>query len=72
MVRSHRYKYCLYSLGRRREFLVDMVNDPGEMRNLAQSADFTSVLREHRDYLARFAEEHKDETARAMLAGLDS
>jgi choline-sulfatase len=72
MVRSHRYKYCLYSLGKRREFLVDMVNDPGEMRNLAQSEDFTSVLREHRDYLARFAEEHKDEMARTMLAGLDS
>jgi len=72
MVRSHRYKYCLYSLGRRREFLVDMGNDPGEMRNLAEDAAFNSILREHRAYLASFAAQHKDEMARTMLAGLET
>lgn len=34
MIRSSRYKYCIYNQGRRRESLVDMENDPGETINI--------------------------------------
>jgi len=67
MVRSDRYKYCLYSLGRRRECLVDMKNDPGEMKNLAGNPAFSAILLEHREYLREFARQHKDEAAIRML-----
>jgi choline-sulfatase len=71
MVRSHRYKYCLYSLGKRRESLVDMIADPGEMVNQAQNPDSRKILLQHRSYLKSFAKKHKDKTALLMLEGLD-
>ncbi len=52
MVRSQRYKYCVYSEGVRRESLVDLVNDPGEMKNLAGDVRYRSVLEQHRAMLA--------------------
>ncbi|MGC8792130.1 MAG: sulfatase family protein [Bryobacteraceae bacterium] len=36
MVRSQRYKYCVYSEGQRRESLMDLEQDSGEMVNLAR------------------------------------
>ena len=71
MVRSRRYKYCLYSLGRRRESLVDMQADPGETANLAAKRECRDVLLKHRGYLRDFARKHKDQVAVAMLNGLD-
>ncbi len=70
MVRTDRYKYCLYSLGRRRESLVDLMNDPGEMTNLAGNPAFHAILLEHRDSLRQFADEQKDEMALRMLASV--
>jgi arylsulfatase A-like enzyme len=67
MVRSKRYKYCLYSEGKRRESLVDMEKDPGEMVNQAGEADFKNILNQHRAFLREFAEKHKDATALKML-----
>ena len=60
MVRSERYKYCAYSEGERRESLVDMQNDPGEMRNLAHQAQYRPVLEQHRQYLAGWCRQHGD------------
>jgi arylsulfatase A-like enzyme len=51
MLRSARYKYVVYGSGARREMLVDMVADPGEMRNLALAPAFAPVLAEHRELL---------------------
>jgi choline-sulfatase len=51
MLRSARYKYVVYAGGARREMLVDMVADPGEMKNLAQDPAFAPVLEEHRRLL---------------------
>lgn len=48
MLRSVRYKYIVYASGTRREMLVDMVADPGEMKNLALDPAFASVLDKHR------------------------
>jgi arylsulfatase A-like enzyme len=70
MVRSRRYKYCLYSEGKRRESLVDMETDPGEMTNLAERPEAREILLEHRNHLRQFAREHGDKTARSMLEGL--
>jgi choline-sulfatase len=60
MVRSDRYKYCAYSVGTRRESLVDMVEDPGEMRNLADDQAYHSILAQHRAYLRAWCQEHGD------------
>lgn len=54
MVRSQRYKYCVYSQGKRRESLVDMEKDPGEMVNLAGDGRLRKVLDRHRAMLAEF------------------
>ena len=51
MVRSARYKYIVYASGARREMLVDMKSDPGEMNNLAQDPATSYVLKEHRQIL---------------------
>ena len=67
MVRSNRYKYCLYSEGKRRESLVDMETDPGEMVNQAENPEFEPVLKQHRAYLKEFAEGYNDDVALAML-----
>jgi arylsulfatase A-like enzyme len=72
MVRSDRYKYCLYSEGDRRESLVDMENDPGEMVNQAGNPDFKEALNQQRAFLKEFAERHKDLTALEMLDHLET
>jgi choline-sulfatase len=61
MVRSDRYKYCVYSEGQRRESLVDMENDPGEMKNLAQEAAYRKTLKQHRQYLVDWCRQYGDE-----------
>lgn len=70
MVRSDRYKYCLYSEGKHRESLVDMVKDPGEMVNQADNPDFKAVLDQHRAYLKEHAERYNDRLALEMLRNL--
>jgi len=70
MVRSDRYKYCLYSEGKRRESLVDMEKDPGEMLNQANNPHFKDVLNRHRDFLKEHAEHHNDALAIEMLRNL--
>jgi hypothetical protein len=61
MVRSARFKYCVYSEGERRESLIDMLSDPGEMKNLALDDRYRSVLEQHRAYLAEWCRKHGDE-----------
>jgi arylsulfatase A-like enzyme len=68
MVRSDRYKYCLYSEGELRESLVDMYKDPGEMCNLAGQPESAGILCRHRDYLRCFGQEHADSQGLDMLA----
>lgn len=52
MLRGQRYKYCAYSEGTRRESLVDLDKDPGEMTNLAVDPRFKRLLNEQRTLLA--------------------
>jgi len=68
MVRTERYKYCVYDQGERRESLVDLQADPGEMKDLARDAAHRQVLLEHRALLARFGQDHNDPLAVSLLA----
>ncbi|MBM3333479.1 sulfatase-like hydrolase/transferase [Candidatus Sumerlaeota bacterium] len=50
-IRTARFKYTVYDIGQRREALVDLEKDPGEMKNLAADPAFRRVLVEHRQLL---------------------
>jgi arylsulfatase A-like enzyme len=63
MLRTGRFKYCVYDSGRGREQLTDLKNDPGEMKNLAQSAAFKDVLDKHRQLLHKWVRENNDSIA---------
>ena len=60
MLRTDRFKYSIYSSGKNREQLVDLKNDPGEMRNLSDNPDYKSVLDEHRGLLKEWCEANND------------
>jgi choline-sulfatase len=62
MLRTDRYKYCVYDEGERRESLVDMVRDPGEQRNLAGDPAFSAVLAGHRRLLSDWSRSTGDTT----------
>ena len=51
MVRTERFKYCVYDHGQHRESLVDLQTDPGEIRNLAGDPKYRKILLEHRALL---------------------
>jgi choline-sulfatase len=60
MVRSKRFKYCVYDLGNRRESLVDLENDPGETVNLIHMKDYAEEAERHRQYLKEFCQSTND------------
>jgi len=68
MVRSERYKYCVYFYGEHRESLVDLQKDPGETIDLATDPAYHKVLLEHRDLLRKFATDHNDTLVAELLA----
>jgi len=53
MVRTDQYKYVVYK-DDSPEQLFDMKDDPGETRNLAPEAQFTSTLKDHREILQKW------------------
>jgi arylsulfatase A-like enzyme len=68
MVRSGRFKYCVYDSGPLRESLVDLTEDPGERNNLAAGQTHRGALIEHRRYLQQWIEASKDLEAKAFSA----
>ncbi|MBC8876369.1 MAG: sulfatase-like hydrolase/transferase [Planctomycetes bacterium] len=60
MVRTARYKYNLYKQGTPRDMLIDMANDPGEMKNLAVDAKYAEVIAEHRQLIRDHVQGHGD------------
>jgi choline-sulfatase len=68
MVRTERYKYCVFSRGQRRESLVDMQADPGETVNLAADPACRGLLLRHRGLLAQFGKEQHDPLVDTLLA----
>jgi arylsulfatase A-like enzyme len=67
MVRTDRFKYCLYNSGARRELLTDLKDDPGEMKNLAETLAFSNVLDQHRRLLRGWVEKTGDRSATTYL-----
>lgn len=68
MVRTDRYKYCIFDRGQQRESLVDMEADPGETLNLAADPAYRDVLLQHRQILARFGRQHHDNLGAELVA----
>ncbi len=66
MLRTLRFKYCVYHEGENRESLVDLQKDPGEMNNLAGNPEYKAVLDQHRRYLLEWIAASKDEEAKAF------
>ena len=60
MLRTKRFKYCIYDSGGHREQLIDMENDPGEMKNLAEVGKYRDVLEKHRRLLRGWVEKTGD------------
>ena len=68
MVRTERYKYCVFSRGAQRESLVDLKADPGETEDLAANPASRRVLLEHRELLAGYGRKHNDALVAELLA----
>lgn len=67
MVRTEDFKYAVYDLGKHRESLVDMKNDPYEMQNLSRNPEYENELNRHRSLLREFAEDNGDTEAIEIL-----
>jgi arylsulfatase A-like enzyme len=68
MVRTRRFKYCSFAYSdKREESLVDMVKDPGEMKNLALDPSYKDVLDRHRKMLAQWSKRSIDKEAAPFL-----
>ena len=63
MLRTGRFKYCIYDSGKNREQLIDLKHDPGEMKNLAEVEDYKDVLNTHRRLLRGWVERTGDRIA---------
>lgn len=63
MLRTDRFKYCIYDAGKHREQLIDLKLDPGEMKNLAEFKDYKDVLHTHRQLLQGWVEKTSDTIA---------
>jgi len=60
MLRTDRFKYCIYDSGAHREQLTDLKTDPGEMNNLAAAREYSDVLDTHRQLLQTWVERAGD------------
>jgi arylsulfatase A-like enzyme len=69
MLRTDRFKYYVFDQGRQPEMLIDMTNDPGEMKNLAQEPASADILQTHRKHLREYAAQTADKEAERMLPG---
>jgi arylsulfatase A-like enzyme len=68
MVRTDRFKYCVYDRGTRRESLFDEAADSLETVNLAADPAHRRDLEQCRALLREHAELYRDSTALALLA----
>jgi choline-sulfatase len=67
MVRTDRFKYCLYDRGARRESLFDEVDDPLETRNLASEPRHRDDVAQARSLLRAHGRQYGDAAALALL-----
>jgi arylsulfatase A-like enzyme len=67
MVRTDRFKYCLYDSSAHREQLTDLKDDPAEMKNLAETPALSNVLEQHRRLLRGWVEKTGDRIAAGYI-----
>ena len=67
MLRTHRYKYTVYEVGTRREQLVDLREDPGEMINLAGKPQYNRIIQEHRRLLQEWVTSVGDKIGESFI-----
>jgi choline-sulfatase len=67
MIRTDDYKYAVYDIGKHRESLVDMRNDPHEMHNVDRNPEQNGTLEKHRSILRKYAAETGDTEAIDIL-----
>lgn len=60
MLRTDRFKYCVYDSGKNRQRLIDLANDPGEMSNLADDKDYKEILDQHHQLLKEWTKRTGD------------
>jgi len=68
MIRTDRYKYCVYAHGQTRESLVDLAKDPGEMTDLARDPAHRQILLTMRERLKKWGIQNHDPLIAEMLA----
>ncbi len=66
-VRTANFKYVVYEKGSRREMLVDLRKDPGEMTNLADVPEYSRELERHRRLLFEWVRQNDDALARSYV-----
>jgi arylsulfatase A-like enzyme len=59
-LRTPKFKYHLWSKGEKREQLFDMVNDPGETKNLAENPEYAAHLKQHQELFADWLKKTDD------------
>lgn len=52
VIRTPKFKYHVWSRGKNREQLFDMINDPGETKNLVADPAYAPQLKKHRELFA--------------------
>jgi arylsulfatase A-like enzyme len=60
MVRTARFKYIAYSIGKNNEQLFDLAADPGETHNRAGEAMMIPELKRHRELLRQWVQQTND------------
>ncbi len=68
MIRTDRYKYCVYAHGQTRESLIDLGKDPGEMTDLARDPAHRQILLTLRERLRQWGVENHDPLIAEILA----
>jgi arylsulfatase A-like enzyme len=72
MLRSEKFKYCVYHEGKPRESLVDLQSDPDEMNNLVADPSHRDALNQHRIFLQQWIELSGDAVAKSFAAEGDA
>jgi len=67
MLRTERYKYCIYSKGELREQFFDLEQDPGELKNLILDSIYLAQIETHRQLLSRWITQTNDPFAELLF-----
>jgi choline-sulfatase len=66
---TERFKYTVYGMGEHREALIDLKNDPGEMKNLASDPSCRDALLDCRKRLQAWYRDHGEALAPGYVVG---